>query len=47
MKKKILVVVANYYKDISTEMIIRSKKLLIEHRVTNNLIKNEKISFQI
>ena len=39
MKKKILVVVANYYKDISKELTIRSKKLLIEHRVTNNLIK--------
>ena len=39
MKKKILVVVANYYEDISTEMIIRSKKLLTEYRVINNLIK--------
>ena len=38
MKKKILIVVANYYKNISKELTIRSKKLLTEHRIKNNLL---------
>ena len=38
MKKKILVVVANYYKDISADLSIQSKEILLKNKLKNNLI---------
>ena len=36
--KKILIVNANYYKDISKKLVLSSKKRLINHRVKINII---------
>ena len=36
--KKILIVNANYYKDISKKLVLSSKKRLINHRIKLNLI---------
>ena len=36
--KKILIVNANYYKDISKKLVLSSKKRLINHRTKLNLI---------
>ena len=38
MKKKILVVVANYYKDISTDLTIQVKDVLLKNGLKNNLL---------
>ena len=38
MKKKILVVVANYYKDISADLTIQAKAILLKNKLKNDLI---------
>ena len=38
MKKKILVVVANYYKDISTDLTIQAKVILLKNKLKNDWI---------
>ena len=38
MKKKILVVVANYYKDISADLTIQAKVILIKNKLKNDWI---------
>jgi len=38
MKKKILVVVANYYKDISANLTIQAKAILLKNKLKNDLI---------
>ena len=36
MKKKILVVVANYYKDISADLSIQAKMILLKNKLKND-----------
>ena len=38
MKKKILVVVANYYKDISADLSIQAKMILLKNKLKNDWI---------
>ena len=38
MKKKILVVVANYYKDISANLTIQAKMILLKNKLKNDWI---------
>ena len=38
MKKKILVVVANYYKDISADLTIQAKAILLKNKLKNDRI---------
>ena len=38
MKKKILLVVANYYEEISTDLISHAKSILLKNKIKNNLI---------
>ena len=38
MKKKILIVVANYYKDISADLTIQAKAILLKNKLKNDLI---------
>ena len=38
MKKKILIVVANYYKDISANLTIQAKDILLKNKLKNDLI---------
>ena len=38
MKKKILVVVANYYKDISADLTIQAKVILLKNKLKNDWI---------
>ena len=38
MKKKILVVVANYYKDISADLSIQTKVILLKNKLKNDWI---------
>ena len=38
MKKKILVVVANYYKDISANLTIQAKDILLKNKLKNDWI---------
>jgi len=38
MKKKILVVVANYYKDISAELTVQAKAILLKNKLKNDWI---------
>ena len=38
MKKKILVVVSNYYKDISTDLTIQTKDVLLKNELKNDLV---------
>ena len=38
MKKKILIVVANYYKDISADLTIQAKAILLKNKLKNDWI---------
>ena len=38
MKKKILIVVANYYKDISADLTIQAKVILLKNKLKNDWI---------
>ena len=38
MKKKILVIVSNYYKDISTDLTIQAKDVLLKNELKNDLL---------